>query len=106
MKWFLIAGLVILLLLVITGFGNTQPYFCGIPMMGGSYGMMNYSYGGIIMWIIFLVIIGLVGFLILRNTGFKGFNDSNRETPLDILKKRYARGEITKEEFDKMKNDL
>ncbi len=29
-----------------------------------------------------------------------------RETPLDILKARYARGEITKQQFDEMKHDL
>ncbi len=28
------------------------------------------------------------------------------ELALDILKKRYARGEITKEQFDEMRRDL
>ena len=28
------------------------------------------------------------------------------ETPIEILKKRYAKGEITKEQFEEMKRDL
>jgi len=31
---------------------------------------------------------------------------SKRETPLDILKKRYANGDITKEEFEERKKTL
>ena len=28
------------------------------------------------------------------------------ETPLEILKRRYARGEVSKEEYDRMRHDL
>lgn len=36
--------------------------------------------------------------------GFDGQKD--KETPLDILKKRYAKGEISKDEFEKISKDL
>ena len=59
-------------------------------------------------WLFWIVIIGLVIFLIVRLTNQKtgSQNIQSNENPLDVLKKRYARGEISKEEFDSMKRDL
>lgn len=35
-----------------------------------------------------------------------GGSPSPRESPLDIAKRRYARGEISKEEFEELKRNL
>ena len=73
----------------------------------GNWGhMMGYGYGGGFMWLILLIVIGILIYFVLQASKSKGFTDSTTETPLDILKKRYAKGEITKEEFDRMKADI
>jgi putative membrane protein len=36
----------------------------------------------------------------------KGQGSQSSETPLDILKKRYARGEISREQYEQMKKDI
>lgn len=70
------------------------------------------------MWIfplIFLTVIIIFVFVILNRGGFgrpwnrydrNQYPGGEKETPLDILKKRYAGGEISKEEFEKIKKDL
>ena len=67
---------------------------------GHGWGM---GLGWIIGLIFLLVIIWVVVKAVNQNTG----NDRNRDkSPLDILKERYARGEIDKQEFDQRKKDL
>jgi putative membrane protein len=61
------------------------------------------------MGIIFLIVVIVIGAAIWWLA--KGASSSHHgrapgETPLDILKRRYAAGEITKEQFDGMKRDL
>jgi putative membrane protein len=56
------------------------------------------------MWFIPLLIILLIYFLVKNNSQTK--NGQNAESPMEILKKRYAKGEITKEQFEEMKKDI
>ncbi len=73
-------------------------------MDGFGSGMMGY--GGWILWLIFwiLVIIGLA--LLIKYLLQGGGAKREEESALEILKKKYARGEISKEEFEEKKKDL
>ena len=51
-----------------------------------------------------LVVLGIVHLVGLMRQGKR--KKTLREGPLDILKIRYAKGEITKEEFAKMREDI
>jgi putative membrane protein len=92
------------------GFSSAVRGFAGIGLLGQyheHYGMM----GGWWMWIMWIVGFILFVFLVFllassfRNGG-RGTPPTPRETPLDVLKKRYAAGEITREEYEQMRKDL
>ena len=58
------------------------------------------------MGILFLIVLGVAIYFIVQSARSKNMFGQAAETPLDIIKKRYARGEITKEEFDRLKKEL
>ncbi|MCB4205196.1 SHOCT domain-containing protein [Deferribacterales bacterium Es71-Z0220] len=73
--------------------------------------MMYDFYGGHgFMWIfgmgIWLVVIIFVLYLLVKIPGMFFTKNNNYNDALDILKTRYAKGEITEEEFENMKNVL
>ena len=79
----------------------------GPGMMGWGYGM---GWIGMIIMAVFwiAVIVGIV-FLIrwlILSTRAEGHKAHSENSALEILRKRYARGEINKEEFEEKKKDL
>ncbi|MDH5778936.1 MAG: SHOCT domain-containing protein [Gammaproteobacteria bacterium] len=73
--------------------------------MMGSDG--NMFFGGGFMWIIWvLIIVALV--IVLKTTMGNGSSGSTSkgDSPLEILQKRYARGEIDEEEFKRKRKQL
>lgn len=74
---------------------------------GYYYHMMGpWSWFGMLLGSIFFILviaaIAWVVYLALKRSG----KDQQPDTSLDILNKRYARGEITKEEYERIKKDI
>jgi putative membrane protein len=66
---------------------------------------MNALLWAILVLIPFVGILFLIIYVVIRET--KGQNGSQKEkSPMDIVKERYAKGEISSEEFQKIKEDL
>ncbi|MCL5999595.1 MAG: SHOCT domain-containing protein [Chloroflexi bacterium] len=85
----------------LNGWGMMRPW-----MMGG-FG--SPFVGGLVMLLFGVLIIGGIVWLIqaaAHGFGQPGSGAPPSELPLDILKRRYAKGEITKEQFEQMKRDL
>ncbi|MBO1924213.1 SHOCT domain-containing protein [Thiomicrorhabdus sp. 6S3-12] len=77
--------------------------------MSWDYMNMHGYYGGF-MWIWFLlfilIIVVLLAPLFKKNQSDQQTQSEPQESALEILEKRFARGEINEEEFKKMKDVL
>ena len=76
-------------------------------MNWGNWGGYGWGMGfGWIFMILFwaLAVLGIA--YIVQTLSRRSGQSGKEDTPLDILKKRYAKGELTKEEFERMKDDL
>jgi len=58
------------------------------------------------MWIIWVLVLGIIAYVAWRAVSTKGFACSQHESAIDILKKRYAKGEITKDDYERLKKEL
>ncbi len=83
-------------------------------MMGGS-GMMGWGGSGLglggggLLMVLFwgvLIVAAVVGVRWLWDQGRPAVGRGREESSLEILKRRYARGEIEREEFELKKRDL
>lgn len=73
---------------------------------GGGYGFMGGGFGFFLMILFWGLIIWVVVALVQAASGGRLSGGSREDEAMKTLRERYAKGEITKEQFDQMKKDL
>lgn len=68
------------------------------------YNHMSWGWGGGLMMILWIVL--LIALIFWSVRAVQSNQPRQAESAMDILKKRFARGEISKEEFEERKKEL
>lgn len=64
-------------------------------------------FGGSVMWILLiLIVVILIAVIKVMVGGNSGKINQKEDTPLEILEKRYAHGEIDEQEFNQRRKEL
>ena len=63
----------------------------------------EHGFGGGFMWIIWILVLFLIVWVIRSALSSKSSTDNSHKSALDILKERYARGDISHDEFEQKK---
>lgn len=105
----IVAGVVVLVILVLGLLGGGMMGFGG--MMGGYYGSgFAGPWMAVLMLLFWALVIGgvvlLVVWLVRQGSNMAPGSASREDTALELLKRRYARGEITRDQFEQMRRDL
>jgi putative membrane protein len=70
------------------------------------YGPGDWMGGGFLFMLFFWVLIIVGAVVLVRSIGNQKREGSVDKTPLEILKERYAKGEIDKKEYEEKKKEL
>ena len=76
----------------------------GFGRMG--YGMMGTGFGSIALWVLILGGLAVLVYLLVRTGPASGRGADMEDAAMEVLRKRYARGEIIKDEFEEMRRTL
>jgi putative membrane protein len=97
------------LFISITAAGLLVPTVALAHMMGYGYNSRGWGVGigMFIFWLIAIFfIIGIARWIMWRGHHMGYYHHEMGNRALDILKERYAKGEITKEQYEQMKKEL
>jgi putative membrane protein len=80
------------------GYGMTN------AMGHGHWGFVPWGWGSLLIWAVIIAGVVVIVYFLTRTSG--GRQAGGREEALEILRRRYASGEITKEQFEEMRDTL
>jgi len=79
-------------------------YYGWDNMMG--FGYAPFGWIGAVLMFVFWALIIAIGIVLVKRLILPPEKEKKDDSAMEILRKRYAKGKINREEFEKMKKDL